>query len=88
MKLNRSFEIVQVADDWLAVPVGELARSLRGIVALSEGAAYLMQHAPEECSEEELVQMLLDEYDVDAEAARADVRGLVEKLRELGLIAD
>ena len=83
MKLNRSFEIVQVADDHLAVPVGQAAGRLHGIVALSEAAAFLLQHAPEECSEEELAQLLLEEYDVDADTARADVHGLVEKLREM-----
>ena len=88
MKLKPTFEIVQVADEYLAVPVGAAAGVFHGIVALSEAAAFLLQNAQGDSTEEELVQLLLDNYQVDEETAYQDLRSLTEKLRQLGMIEE
>ena len=40
----------------------------------------------EDKTEEELVDALLEQYDVGREKAQADVKALVAKIREAGLI--
>ena len=40
----------------------------------------------EDTSEDELVDALLEQYDVSREKAQADVKALVAKIREAGLI--
>ena len=86
MKLNKSFEIVSVADDYLAIPVGDKALSFNGVVSLTEAVAYLLKHMDTNKSVEELVDLLCDEYDVEQKKAYADVQQMVKELSVLGVI--
>lgn len=86
MRLKPDFEIVDVADEYLVVPVGEEAATYKGIVALSEAAAFLLKNSGEDLAEDTLVRLLLENYELDEEKARADVRELMRKLKELRLV--
>ena len=86
MTLNPAFEIMQVADDYMAVPLGDEAQRFRGVVALSEPAAYLLKKMDVPRTEDDLVRLLTEEYDVAADAAREDVRRIVQTFLELGVI--
>lgn len=86
MILKSSFEVIQVADDYMAVPVGEEAQRFNGVVALSEAAAYLLRQMRTPRSREDLVRLLTEEYDVSRETAEHDVDAVVENLTGLGVI--
>ena len=86
MKMNPDFEIVEIAEEYIAVPTGRMALSYGGLVSLTEAAAFLLKSMKENRTEEELVQLLLDNYDVDPAIASADVSRLIQKFNELRLI--
>ena len=89
MKLSPDFELIDVADENLAVPVGEAAARTHGVIALTDASAFLlrqMKEAPR--TEAELVRLLTEVYDVTAEDAARDVAAAVVKYRSLGLIED
>lgn len=85
---NKGFEIVTIADENMAVPIGEEATAFHGVVALSASAAFLLNSLNEPHTANELIEILLKEYDVDRETAEKDIKEIVPKLIELGLIKE
>ena len=83
-----AFEIIQVSDDHIAIPLGDEAMSFKGVVALSEETAYLLNKMDTPRSKEDLVSILMDEYDVDLSTAKEDVDKIVPILLENGLIIE
>ena len=83
MQINKDFTIQKVGASYVAVPVGETSKSFHGMVRLNETGAFLWKlMAEKDCTEEELVDALLGEYDVAREIAAADVHRIVEQLAE------
>ena len=88
MKVCDGFEVVNIADEYLAVPIGDKTKSFQGIVILNEAAALLLDTMKQTVSEDELVIKLKAHYDVEDDVASRDVREMLVKLTELGLISD
>lgn len=86
MKLKNGFLCREVAGQWVVVPLGERVVEFNGIMTLSESGALLWRNMVNEILEEDLVQIVLNEYIVDEESARVDVREFVAMLREKELI--
>ena len=83
MLINQDFTIQKVGNSYLAVPVGETSKQFHGMVRLNETGAFLWKlMAEKDCTEAELVEALLSEYEVSREVAERDVHGLVELLKK------
>ncbi len=85
---NKDFEIVTIAEDYLAIPVGEEAITFHCVVALSEAAAFLLQRLDEQQTMESLTDLLIGEYDVDRATAEKDVKEIVNTFWNLKLILE
>ena len=72
----------------MAVPVGDEATSFHGVVALSDAAAFLLEQMTEPQTTEELVNKLLEQYDVDLLTAKEDVHSIVNTFKDLNLILE
>ena len=70
----------------IVVATGEAAKSFNGIIRNNKTANFVFEQLKEDKTEEELVDALLERYDVSREKAQADVKALVAKIREAGLI--
>ena len=88
MKRKSCFEIVDVSNEYMAVPVGDKAAEFNGIVVLSEPAAFLLKHMDEHKTEEELVDILIREYEVDPLVASSDVSNIINTFFDIGLIEE
>ncbi len=83
MKINPDFTIQKVGASYLAVPVGETSKQFHGMIRLNETGAFLWNlMAEKDCTEADLVEALLGEYDVERSVAETDVHRVVELLRE------
>ena len=88
MKTSGDFHFMTIADEYMAIPVGEKANSLHGIIALSEETAFLLENMSQHKSEDQLVDILTSKYDVCAVNARMDIQNILPVLFELGLIEE
>lgn len=87
MQLKQGFVLRQIGDTYMVVAIGVQTLDFQGMIRLNETGAFLWKHLSEaSCTEEELVQALLAEYDVDAETAAQDVSGFVNALQEASLL--
>ena len=86
MKLKSNFEITENAGEYMAIPTGENIATFGGTVVLNEVSAFLLKHLEEPTEKEELLNLLLDEYDVEKERAEKDLELILKKFMDLGLI--
>jgi len=86
MRFNSDYELMQMADEYLAVPVGQKADEFHGVIVLSEPAYFLLSNMKEPKAKEELVTLITDEYEVDAATADSDIECILATLFEAGVI--
>ena len=88
MKVKEGFIVREVAGSYIAMPVGERAEELNGVIELTQGGAILWEKLSSHVSEDELVAALLEKFEVDEETARRDTVAFVENLRKNKLLED
>lgn len=87
MKIKPGFLLREIAGSWIVVPIGQRVVEFNGLLSLSESGALLWHKLEKEVEkEEELVNALTEEYDIDVETAKEDVREFISSIRERGLI--
>ncbi len=82
MKIKNGFILKQVAGQNVVMPVGENCLNFNAAITLNETAAFLWQALGEDCTEEELIKKLCDNYEVETENAKADIAVFLGVLRE------
>lgn len=88
MRIVSGFILREIVGEAVAIPSGEAARLLSGLVALNETGQFLFQLLQREQTEDSLVNALLQEYDTDAVTAREDVSQFLQMLRQHQLLAE
>ena len=88
MKIREGFVLRNVADEHMVMPTGENVGKFGGAVVLSDVAAFVFEQLKRPASREDLLSLILAEYDVDAETATADLDALLAQFREMNLLED
>lgn len=77
-----------IAGETLIVPVRGGVGDLASIYSLNELGSFLWRQLQSAKTHEELVSLVLDEYDVTAEMAEQDVRTFLDKIKDAGLVRE
>ncbi|MCX7709020.1 MAG: PqqD family protein [Clostridia bacterium] len=85
MKIKEGFMLREIADSWVVVPVGKRVVEFNGLISLSESGALLWQKLENGAAEEDLLKSMLHEYEIEEDAALADIRDFIRTLDEKGL---
>ena len=88
MKLSGEFVVRQVVDTIVAVPVGETALRLNGMILLNEVSKTIWDQLEQGAELAQLVSAVTDVFDVSAEKAQADILEFCDKLRALQLLEE
>lgn len=88
MVFSPNYEIVEIAEETLAVPVGEMANTSKDVFTFSNAAATLVKRLKSHSTVQELVNQLVDTYDVDDETANEDVKRFLSSLISYGLVIE
>lgn len=86
MKVDKEFVLREIAGDNILVPVGETALDFNGLITLNEVGAFLWNKLQSEITIDELVQEVLDEYEVDEDTARKDILEFIGYLQNADII--
>lgn len=87
MKIKQGFILREVAGNFIVVAVGNAVKEFNGVINLNETGAYLWKKLQDGADEEGLVKALLEEYEVEEDLARKDVKAFVEKLQGAKLLS-
>ena len=87
MRLNEGFVLKSMAGEYVIMPVGSNIAAFDGMVILNEVSAFIIKQLEKgDISREDLLELVLDEYEVDRETAKADLDELSDKLLGIGVI--
>lgn len=86
MKIKEGFILREVAGSFIVVAVGEAVKTYNGVITLNETSAFLWNKLIKGATEEELVDALLNEYEVEKEDAVKGVKSFINKLVEAKLV--
>lgn len=86
MKLKKELLKREIAGESFLIPLGKTTYEANGLYALTELGAFIWDLLPEATSEEEILARILEEYEVEETAARADLELFLEKLRKMDII--
>lgn len=86
IKATKDMLLREIVGEYVLVPVGEMSLKIHGIISISESAQFLWERIVTGTTEKELVDCLLEEYQVDYNVALNDVKEFVSKMERLGIV--
>ncbi|MBO4585987.1 MAG: PqqD family protein [Bacteroidales bacterium] len=88
MKIKEGFILRTICGQHVISGEGKANVNYSSLISLNDTAAYLFKNLQgKDFTEETAVDLLLEEYEVDRETAAKDVKALVAKWLEIGLLA-
>ena len=87
MKIIKEFILREIAGECILVPTGETTQEFNGLITLSDTARFIWENIERADSFEELVKMMLEEYEIDEETAKRDAYNFIDQLLASGFVA-
>lgn len=85
MKRRKNLKVLEIAGDYLLVPIGDAAPS-GGTIVLNEVSAFLLRAMETDISQNQLLEKLLAEYAVDRDTAARDLERILKEFQRLGIL--
>lgn len=86
MKIVKEFILREIAGECVLVPTGATSQEFNGMIMISDTAKFIWENIEKVDGLEEMIQMVLDTYEIDEETARRDTIAFVGALVENGFI--
>ncbi len=86
MKRNQDYELVKMADTYVLVPASNLPNELNGMHLLNETGVLLWNALEADVTTEELLHVIMEDYEIDVATARKDINEFVNGLRSIGVL--
>lgn len=86
MQIKKELIKRQIAGDTILVPVGEAVYDSNGLFVLNELGGFIWDLLPEASDEKDILEAVLQEYDVSAEEAQKDIAEFLGKLKEMSIL--
>jgi len=89
MKTKKGFKLRQLGNEWILIGEGIEQINFNKMITMNETAAFLWTKSIEQkgknITAEDMVQWLLDEYEVSEEQARIDAQLTIDNWLEIGI---
>lgn len=82
MTINGEFVKREIAGDIILVPTGETALRFNGMITLTESASVIWDALVKGSSRKEIIDQLLDEFEIDEETVNKDVDEFLTALKQ------
>lgn len=76
----------EIAREYVLIPTGEAAIQFQGIMSLNESGLLLWKKLQNGCTESDMIDTLLQEYDTTREEAARDVAVFLKQLTDQKLL--
>ncbi|MGN0299442.1 MAG: PqqD family protein [Lachnospiraceae bacterium] len=88
MRAAKEMMLREIAGEHILIPTGSIAVKFNGLINLNQSGLLLWNKLQKDCTKEDLVNALLEEYEVDSETAEADVEKFLNKMREAEILLE
>ena len=86
MQVGKEFVLREIAGEYIIIPTGKMVSRFNGLITVNEVGVSLWNLLQEDVTLEQLVQGVLDEYEVEESVAREDILEFLEKLKLGGIL--
>lgn len=86
MKVQKEFVLREIAGDYVIIPTGKTVLTFNGLITVNEVGADLWKMLQSEVTFNDLLQGILEMYDVDEETAKEDIQEFLDTLIEGGIL--
>ena len=86
MKIKKEYILREIVGDIVLVPINKSTSKFDGLITMNEIGKFIWENIESAKDEEELLQRILDEYEVERDVAKADLDEFLGKLKEIDII--
>ncbi len=86
MKLKKEIVLGNIDGKNFAIATGKLSKKFNGIINNNPSADFIFNLLKTEQTEDSIVSAMLEKYDAPEEVIRADVKEILQKLNEIGIL--
>ena len=86
MKIKGEYVLREIAGEYILIPIGKTALEMNGMITMDEVGVTIWRGLEEAKNEEEILQIILEAYEVEKEVALADMKEFMKKLLDAGLV--
>ena len=86
MKIKKGFVIKEIGGEILGVASGRAAKDFQGMLVLNETAREIWNGLEEGKSEEDILEQIVERYDVEEETVKRDMQNIIKKMKETGIL--
>ena len=86
MKIKKEFILREIVGDIVLFPINKSTSKFDGLITMNEIGKFIWENIESAKDEEELLQRILDEYEVERDVAKADLDEFLGKLKEIDII--
>lgn len=85
MKIKEGFIVRDVGGKTIAVAAGDAGKDFDSMITLNSTGKFLFELLQTERTNQQLIELLIDNYDIDVKTATNDVENFINKIREANL---
>ena len=86
MKIKGEFILREIVGETILVPVGATALEYNGMIIINDTGAYIWKALEQNRTKEEILDRLVDTYEVSEEEAKADLEEFLDTLEKAGIL--
>lgn len=88
MKMKSGFVMREVAGQYVVIAIGEASKTFHGMIKLNSTGKDIWEGLESGFEEQQIVDLLMDKYQVSQEQVREDVQEFLKQMKEVGILAD
>lgn len=86
MKFKKEFMLREIVGEAVLIPTGETAAQFNGLISVNELGRFIWENYENAKDEDELLQRILDEYEVEKDIAKTDLDEFLQTLKDAEII--
>ncbi len=88
MKVKTGFALHTLGNEYVVVPVGERTKDFHGMVRMNKSGAFIWEQMKGDFTRDDLINALLDHYEITNEVAEKTVDMFLAKLLSGGILEE
>ena len=86
MKIKSGFIVKEIAGQYVVIALGAASKIFNGIIKLNDSGKFIWDKLAVDADKDDIVNALLEEYDVNRTVAEADVDKFIDELKGANIL--
>lgn len=86
MEFKKEFILREIMGDIVLVPINKSGSQFNGLITINELGKFIWENLEKVETEEELLQLILNEYEVDEDTAKKDLDEFLQVLKDIDIV--